>query len=377
MEKELLEKGIKTAALGLILGDSSLLKATVDETTGFLTAPVSLARVGVQYYRGFELGLKDRLMERIGVMRPASEVFHPDSIASYKNLVVTNDHPTELVNLDNVKALQKGTVSEVAPNDIVLSGVVTITDRDQIKKMKDGKKEVSVGYSNTLKEEKGTHDGEQYEFVQTEIRANHLAIVDAGRCGSACKLTLDHKKEATMIITIDGIEYDVENKQLGQAIQKMQTARDAEKEGLEEKLKKAKQEKEDEEKEKEKAKATADSLKTAQMSDEDINKLVSERATLLSDARMILGDKMPECSDCPVEIKSAVIDHVLPELELEGKSNDYINASYDIALDKVKKADGSIENLSNDFKTKKKEKPVTRDSARQGYMKDTLGLEVN
>jgi hypothetical protein len=375
MEKELIEKGLKTAALGLILGDSSPLKVTVDKTTGFLTAPVSLARVGVQYYMGFELGLKDRLVERIGVMRSAEEVFHPDSIASYKNLVVTDDHPAELVTVDNVKNLQKGTVSEVVPNGSVLSGLVTITDRDQIKKIKDGKVEVSVGYSNILKEETGTYDGVGYEFVQTGIRANHMAIVDAGRCGSACKLTLDHKEDKAMIITIDGIEYDVENKQLGQAIQKMQTVHDAEKEEMEEKLKKAKQEKEDEEKAKEKAEATADALKGQQLSDEDINVLVSERATLLSDAKAILGDKMPECNDCPVDIKTAVIDHVLPEMNLEGKSNDYIDAAYDMAVEKFKKAKGSLDNLAGDFQ-KKDDKKVTRDSARQGYMKDQLGMEV-
>ena len=376
MKKELLEKALKTAALGLTVSDSAPLNVVVDETTGFLTAPVSLARTGIQYYMGYELGLEDRLMERIGVLRPESEVFHPDSISSYVNLVVTNDHPDSLVTIDNVKNLKKGTVSHVSKDGGVLSGMVTITDQGQIDRIKKGKVEVSVGYSNTLKEEKGTHDGEAYEFVQTEIRANHLAIVDSGRCGSDCKLTLDHAEDKVMVITIDGIEYDAENKQLAQAITKMQASFDAEKVALEKRLEKAKEEKDEEEKEKEKVKAMADSLKGAQLSDEDINKLVSERAGLLTDATAILGDKMPSCTDCPVEIKTAVIDHVLPGMELDGKSNEYVNAAYDMAIEKFKKAKGSLKNLGDDFKADDKN-PVTRDSARSTYMSDTLGLEVN
>lgn len=378
MDKELLKQAIKTAEMGLILGDSSLLKASVDPTTNFLNAPVTLARTGIQYYMGVELGLADeRMLEKVGVLRKAEEVFHPDSIASYLNLVVTDNHPNELVTTDNVKALQIGTVSGVTQVEDLLTGVITITDKRQIDDIKNGKREVSVGYSNVLKEESGVHDGEKYEFVQTEIRANHLAIVDAGRCGSACKLTLDHKEDKTMVITIDGIEYDTEDKLLAQAIKKQQQSFDAEKKDLEKKVDEAEEEKEEEKKAKEKAEATSDSIRGDILSDEDLNALISERATLLSDAKIILGDEMPECTDCPIEIKSAVIDRVLPDMKLDGKSNDYINAAYDLALERVQKAKDSINNLNLDFVKKPKGKVITREEARDSYMKDQLGMEVN
>jgi len=374
---EFLAKG-KAADKGLILGDKSFFRATVDETTGFLTAPVKLARTGVQHYFGFELGLPDRALEKIGVFRSPDEVFHPDSIKSFVNLTVTDDHPDDAVTVDNVKDLQVGTVSHVEKDNEVLAGVVTITDKEEIKKIKDGKGEVSVGYAQKLIEQKGTFDGVEYEFAQTNIRANHLAIVDAGRCGSACKITID-KKEKPVKITIDGIEYDVENTQLAQAIQKQQSAHDAEVKGLKKKLDQEEEEKKEMEKEKDKAEAAKDALEKSTLDSDAINKLVADRAELIATAKEILGDKMKECTDCPKEIKSAVIDKVLGETDLSGKSDDYIDAMYDMAIKASKKASDSLKSLGDNFKKKKvtdgEGKEKTRESARGCYMKDTLKME--
>ena len=368
-------RAIKAADKGLILGDAEVFKATEDKTTGFLTSKVKLARTGVQHYMGFELGLADRALEKVGVLRHSDEVFHPDSIKSFVNLIVTNNHPNELVGVDNVKKLQMGTVSEVSEDRVgeVLSGIVTITDKDQIKKLKDGKVEVSVGYENDLIPKKGIHDGVKYEFAQTKIRANHLAIVDAGRCGPACKITMDNKKEKPVKITIDGIEYDVEDAQLAQAIRNQQTSFDAENEGLKEKLKKSEEDKEEMEKKKDKAEASKDAMAKTVLDDSAINTLVSERATLLTTAQGILKDKMPECTDCPKEIKTAVIDAVLDMGDLSTKSADYIDAAYDLAVKKAAKAKDTLDDLGKDFQTKDGKK-VTRESARQGYMKDQLKI---
>lgn len=365
----------KAADNGIILGDRIPFEVIEDDTTGFLTSKVKLARTGVQHYLGFELGLVDRALEKIGVLRHSDEVFHPDSIKSFVNLVVTNNHPAGLVDVDNVKKLQMGTVSgvEFDIDENLLSGIVTITDKAQIKKLKDGKVEVSVGYTNDLIPKKGTHDGVEYEFAQTNIRANHLAIVDAGRCGPACKITMDNKKEKPVKILIDGIEYDVENAQLAQAIQKQQTAFDAENEGLKEKLKKSEEDKEEMEKKKDKAEASKDAMAKTVLDDSAINTLVSERAKLLTTAQGILKDKMPECTDCPREIKTAVIDAVLDMGDLSAKSVDYIDAAYDMAVKKAAKAKDTLDDLGKDFQTKDGKK-VTRESARQGYMKDQLKI---
>lgn len=375
-ELEKYVRQIKIADAGFLLGDSQPLSPKIDKTTGFLTAPVKLARIGIQYYLGAELGMKDRLIEQIGVFRSPEEVFHPDSIKSFINLVVTDDHPSGFVTIDNVKLLQKGQVSEVMKTDGGLVGVVTITDKDQIGKANNGKNEVSVGYSNQLKKEKGTFDGNEYEFVQTHIRANHLAIVDAGRCGPSCKLTVDKKaKETLMFVTIDGIQYNVEDAQLKQAIENQQTAHDAEVNQFKKKLSEEEEEKKKLKADKDKAEAEKDAAEKEKVSDADLNKLIADRAALLTTAKGILGDKMPECTDCPLEIKTAVVDHILPDMELDDKSKEYIDAAFDMALKKVAKADKSLDNLEKDFIKDKKGNKVTRESARDTYMKDQLGLE--
>ena len=372
MRDNLLKAKKKAADKGLILGDRIALKATVDKDTGFLTAPVNLARIGVQRYYGFELGLEDRALDQIGVMRNSDEVFSKSSINSFINLVVTDGHPADMVNADNVKELQMGQVSQVDRDEDVLSGVVTITDKNLIKDIQAGKKEVSVGYKYELI----PAEGKDYEFAQINIRANHLAIVDAGRCGSACKINMDSKtKEKTVKITINGIDYDVEDTALAQAIQKLKSGFDAEKEKLEKEKDELEKKNEELEKEKDKAEAGKDAAEKLVLDDDTINKMVSDRAGLLTEAKDILGDKMLECTDCPKEIKAAVIDAVLDMGDLSDKSVEYIDAAYDMALKQHKKAAKSVKKLGEDFQTKDG-KTVTRESARKGYMKDQLGLEA-
>jgi len=351
------------------------IKASINEDTGFLTAPVTLARTGVQYYLGYELGLTERALDKVGVYRSPEEVFSKASIGSYVNLVVTDDHPADFVTTDNVKDLQMGMVSHVERKGNELAGIITVTDKDQIAKARDGKKEVSLGYSQELKPMVGTHDGEGYEFIQTGIMANHLAIVDKGRCGPNCKLIVDNKGENAVKIDIEGITFDVDNEPLVQAIKKLKDEFEKKLSAEEEKAKKEKEDKEKALKEKDAALALADSLKKEKLTDADIGALVGERAKLLADAVAILGDKMPECVDCPAQIKTLVVEDVLPDMDMKDKSEAYLDAAYDIAIERFKAGKKSTDDLSGDFKKKAKDgEEVTRAGARDKYMKDQLKI---
>src|SRR5688572_26050918 len=74
--------------------------------SGFLRAPAYLTRVGV-----FEYELPDGTKR--AEYRPAEEVFHPDSLASFEMLPVVVEHPPErLIDSTTVAKYQKGSLSE-------------------------------------------------------------------------------------------------------------------------------------------------------------------------------------------------------------------------------------------------------------------------
>jgi SMC interacting uncharacterized protein involved in chromosome segregation len=176
-----------------------------------------------------------------------------------------------------------------------------------------------------------------------------------------------------MVITIDGIDYNTENTQLAQAVKKMQERHDAEMSKKEEEMDKKDEEMEELKKKKEASDAKADALAKDQLSTDAINKLVSERAGLLADSKAILGDAMPECTDCPREIKAAVVDHVLKAGDLSAKSDAYIDGLYEYAVDKHAKGKTAEDNLKNDFS--KDKETVTRDSIRKAH-NAKMGMEV-
>ncbi|ADG20386.1 Protein of unknown function DUF2213 [Paraburkholderia atlantica] len=184
---------------------------------GYLVAPARIARTGIQEYRAFELGLQGDPMRVVKVYRPPEEVFHPDAIASFRNLPLTNDHPPDGVSADNWRHLAVGTMFDPVRADDFLDGDVQVMDREAIANVEAGKVELSAGYSAIYDWTAGvTADGQQYEGVQRTIRGNHVALVNRGRCGPACRVSdskPSHSTGATAMpiqITIDGIPFSLD-----------------------------------------------------------------------------------------------------------------------------------------------------------------------
>lgn len=197
---------------------------------GYLRVPGRLARTGIQTYYAFELGLEDRdPMQRIRVYRPEEEVFNPDSMKSFDGAPITINHPPEGVDVTNRKDLQVGHVSNIRRDGIYLIGDLLITDRTAIKALDNGKDELSNGYDAKYVWGHGiTPDGEEYDAKQTNIRGNHVAMVDAARCGPACRIS-DAKptgvKKMAKKVTIDGIPVEMED-QAADIVTTLVTARD-------------------------------------------------------------------------------------------------------------------------------------------------------
>lgn len=191
---------------------------------GYLRAPNStLARTGVQNYRAHELGLDSASgvdpMKLIRLHRPAEEVFNPESMASFENQAMTDNHPPEGVTSENWKDHAVGEARDIRREGRELKGTTIIKDKSAVDRALAGKVQLSNGYTFDLDLTPGTNEnGEAYDGIQRNIRGNHIALVDSARCGSACRISdadPEHNKEIPMTtetlrrLIVDSIPIDV------------------------------------------------------------------------------------------------------------------------------------------------------------------------
>ena len=141
---------------------------------------VPIARTGIQNYRGMEFGGTDP-NKIYNIERPEAEVFSKAALASFEGKPVVDEHPTEDVKPGNVLQYLKGTCRNVHRGEGALSDCIVadliIYDDDLIRKIEDGKRDVSCGY-DCLWDPK-----DRDTYVQREIRGNHVAVVNRGRAG--------------------------------------------------------------------------------------------------------------------------------------------------------------------------------------------------
>lgn len=362
--------------------DAVSIAGTRRRDDGYLVADARVARTGIQIYAGHEVGKPE--MPVVRVYRPDAEVFSRDTLASFAHRPVTNDHPAEPVTADNWKTHAVGNTSdEVARDGSMIRVPLMVSDGATIKLIEDGKRELSAGYTCDLQFEAGkTADGETYDAVQKNIRANHVAIVQRGRAGSEVRIgdgagkwgaspvtipTADKEgsqmADALRKVLVDGLQ--VETTDAGAAaIEKLQkdiatlTRRiaDAEKE----------KEEDDEEKEKELAKKDAeiDALKGKVLDAAALDKLVQARGDLIATAKSIAADvKTDGLSDA--EIRKAVVVAKLGDEAVKDKAEVYIDARFDIlAEDAAKNADPVRAALQSQDRA-----PLTNDNGQDAYEK--------
>ena len=181
----------------------------IDEDTGFLHINGVVARTGLQPYLGAELGNMENPTTMFNVYRPREEVLKDESLQSFINAPITDDHPIEFVTVDNINELGKGSTAsyEVFNKDGIdyVKAKLVVTDKELINKVINGKMELSAGYSQNLVKEKGEFEGVTYDYKQTNIKINHIALVDSARCGQECKLVFDNNSKIVDENTLKGI----------------------------------------------------------------------------------------------------------------------------------------------------------------------------
>lgn len=147
-----------------------------------------ISKVGVYPYLGREIGAPepDRIYK---IYRPEEELSSPETIASFKLMPLVDEHAMLGDEADGFTPAERKGVHGVIGEDVYfdapyLRGNIKMYSESAKGLVKSGtKRELSPGYRFKLDMTPGTFNGEHYDAIQREIRANHLALVEEGRTG--------------------------------------------------------------------------------------------------------------------------------------------------------------------------------------------------
>ena len=327
-------------------------KVTQDAQTGFIhITDVPIARVGVFPYLKADSSIE---MEA----KLPDELLSDSTVSSADSKPVTNDHPTELVNQQNASKYMKGFTADNAhvDND-TLKVDMTITDADLISEINKGKQELSIGFETEIIPEKGEYKGVAYDSVQRNIQINHVAVVEHGRAGHSVRLIGDSaemvqqdnvdkkgKQMETTKVRLDGadvtvatgdadkiIKLDEENSEKKRQIDDLKTKIKE----MQDQLAKLQGDDDKNKKNADKAQAKADAAEKEladlkeKYSGDAMDKAISARMELINKVKPYVGDSYEFKGKSEKQLKLDAIKALDDSVDLDDKSEDYIDAYFD------------------------------------------------
>lgn len=157
-----------------------------------------ILKAGIFPYLGSEIG-QGETSRVYKVLRSEEELSKPETIKSFELLPLINEHLVlgELGTDTDDKPIDGIVGESIYFEAPYLKSNIKVFGKHIKKLIEVGKIELSAGYSCKYIPVENNPD---YDFIQTDIRANHLALVDAGRNGSDVavqdhiKFTLDSKE---------------------------------------------------------------------------------------------------------------------------------------------------------------------------------------
>lgn len=339
---------------------------------GFLRGRAVVTNVGVFTYRNADGTTHTEL-------RLPEEVFAGDSLDSLKMKPLTNNHPSELVTPENVKQYQVGSLGDNPGTTTQIKGWdgynrsteltdgyhvaidMCIVEDAAINDVTNGKRALSCGYTCDLEKapDGAKWCGVSYDYIQRNIRYNHVAIVDSARAGDEAKIRMDSGawildsnqnskggNELMKTIKLDGVEYQAEAPVIVALTQANERADKAEKD-VETAKTDASKITADRDTQKERAdkfeKELAD-LKGAAPDQVKIDQAVDAKLRLLKGASLAGVEIKADMKD--PDVRKAVIQAVFPSANLDGKDEVYVQARFDGAMDMLEEAS------KNDTQTK-------------------------
>ena len=157
-----------------------------------------ILKAGIFPYLGSEIG-QGEPARVYKVLRSEEELSKPETIKSFELVPLINEHFVlgELGTDTDDKSIDGIVGESIYFEAPYLKSNIKVFGKHIKKLIEVGKIELSAGYSCKYIPVENNPD---YDFIQTDIRANHLALVEAGRNGSdvavqdALKFTLDSKE---------------------------------------------------------------------------------------------------------------------------------------------------------------------------------------
>ena len=195
----------------------------VDSNSFELVRDNPLSAEGVYLYSGRMIGLPNLDPDKLyPVYRPAEEL--EKAADSFNNVPFIIGH--EMIGEGATPYDQRpasGVLTNVKYKAGKLYGDLKIWSEKMKDKILSGVKELSLGYKSIYERSRGVFNGQTYDFVQRNLRGNHLALVKNGRMGS--EMRVYDAKEA---MTFDSVEFDINNKTIEKGTSEMADKTDTE-----------------------------------------------------------------------------------------------------------------------------------------------------
>lgn len=297
IEIEILEDEMNRHDLAM----DSASKRSIDQN-GFMHVEISnITKESVDPYRGYEIprakafGLDpDKIYMGYRSGEELKKAAH-----TFNGLPITREHHVDSAENPQREHRVGSIGTDCAYNAPYLQAGVTITDGEAIRKIESGERmEFSAGYFFEPVFEKGEFEGKAYDFIMTEIKGNHVALVETGRAGADVCVADSGKN-------IQQLQENVTNNQNEDNMEEIKKETQAQDEDLREEWKK------DTEFEEKKEELLKDECKPAADDDDDI-------AEILQKAGIETGDE---------ELKKAFLAgmaYARKELENPAKSEEVL-----------------------------------------------------
>lgn len=173
------------------------------DDNGYLFVDESpILRAGILEYLGEELidgGSPDVDGQKIDPEKTYKVYISPEELAkgadSFRLLPLVNGHEWLGMDGEDAKGRQEGSSGEkVTIKGDMLFVPLKFTGDGILADLKNGKEELSASYTNKL----SLSDNPEYDLIASDIKGNHIALVERGRCGSDVRVLNNRMEKSEM-----------------------------------------------------------------------------------------------------------------------------------------------------------------------------------